>query len=417
MAAFASCHSPLFYCAFNRFYMVKPLSSLFFLLLGATLAEGADVAKLRTLAGKSLEGDLVRITDKDITFQDKDANVHGLSLKDILDIELAAASGPTDKYVDIEVTDGSLLHCTQFRLKKNEVEVKLFGGREIKIPLALISYILNDAQDAKIREEWQTALSKRGNSDLLVIKDAEGTVHNMEGTFGEGDEKGEKIQFETLSGAKHTPPLSRIRGMSFLRKAATEKPETICKIHDTSKNLWYAAQVALNDKGFQITTVAGMKLEYPRQAVARLDFSQGRLTYLSDLEPVKLIERSNVERVERYRRDKNLDDGPLRIAKETYAKGLAVHSYTELVYDIGGQYKDFKAVLGVDPTVGGDSHVKVIIEGDGRQLFSEEFDRKTAPRTLTLDVKNIKQMRIVVASKGLLDLGDHLNIADAKVSK
>ena len=96
---------------------------------------------------------------------------------------------------------------------------------------------------------------------------------------------------------------------------------------------------------------------------------------------------------------------------------MAVHSYTELVYDIGGQYKDFKAVLGVDPTVGGDSHVKVIIEGDGRQLFSEEFDRKTAPRTLTLDVKNIKQMRIVVASKGLLDLGDHLNIADAKVSK
>jgi hypothetical protein len=397
--------------------MVRPITcSLWFFLGAATLSHGADVTKLRTLTGKSYEGDLVGISDKEIVFRGTDGPVN-VPLKEVLDIDLATAAAPTDKYIDIEVTDGSLLHCSHFLLKKNQVEAKLVGGLEIKIPLASISYILNEAQDAKIREEWQTALSKRGNSDLLAIKDPGGTVNHLDGTFGEGDEKGENIEFETTSGTKRTPSLARIRGMSFLRKTSTEKPETICKIHDTSKNLWYAAQVAFNDKGFQVTTVAGVKLELPRQAAARLDFSQGRLTYLSDLEPVKLIERSNVERVERYHRDKNLDDGPLRIAKETYSKGLAIHAYTELMYDIGGQYKDFKAVLGVDPTVGGESRVKVLIEGDGRQLFSEDFDRKTGPRPLTLDVKNIKQLRIVVASKGLLDLGDHVNIADAKVSK
>ncbi|HEV3204992.1 MAG TPA: hypothetical protein VGY77_11440, partial [Gemmataceae bacterium] len=274
----------------------------------ATLAHGADVAKLRTLTGKSYEGELLTISDKGIVFRDKNNNEYGVALKEVLDIDLATSAAPTDKYSDIEMTDGSLLHCSQFFLKKNQVEVKLVGGLEIKIPLASISYILNEAQDAKIREEWQTALSKRGSSDLLAIKDPGGTVNNLDGTFGEGDEKGESIEFETTSGTKRTPSLSRIRGMGFLRKTSTEKPETICKIHDTSKNLWYAAQVAFNDKGFQVTTVAGVKLEFPRQLAARLDFSQGRLTYLSDLEPVKLIERSNVERVERYHRDKNLDD-------------------------------------------------------------------------------------------------------------
>ena len=102
---------------------------------------------------------------------------------------------------------------------------------------------------------------------------------------------------------------------------------------------------------------------------------------------------------------------------QLFAKGLSVHAYTELVYDISGEYKEFKAILGVDPKVPGDSHVKVTIEGDGKELFSGEINRKDEPRPLTLDIKNVKQLRIVVASAGLLDLGNHVCLADAKVSK
>jgi hypothetical protein len=155
----------------------------------------------------------------------------------------------------------------------------------------------------------------------------------------------------------------------------------------------------------------------PRTALAKLDYRQGKLTYLSDLDPVQAVERSNVELVDHYRRDRNLDNGPLRLARENYPKGLAVHAYTELVYDIGGNYKEFKVVLGVDPQVGGDGRVKVIVEGDGQPLFSGEFERKTEPRKLAVPVKNVKRLRIVVSSAGLLDLGGHLNLADAKVSK
>jgi hypothetical protein len=58
-----------------------------------------------------------------------------------------------------------------------------------------------------------------------------------------------------------------------------------------------------------------------------------------------------------------------------------------------------------------------VIEGDGQKLFMSEITRKTEPQTLTLDVKNVKQLRIVVSSNRLLGLGDHLNLADAKVTK
>lgn len=392
------------------------LRTLLAWLLCAAVVCGADTAKLRTLTGKSYEGELTSLSDQEIVFQAKDERVT-VPVRDVLDIELPAAAAPQQsQYHDIELNDGSLLHCAQLALKGNQIEAKLVGGLELKIPLTAVSYVLKDAHDAKVREEWQGILAKRGKSDLLAVKDAEGKPNAFEGTLGEADAKGETIEFETASG-KRRPALERVQAMSFLRKAEVNAAPVVCRVRDSGQDLLMAARVALDANGFTVTTVSGIKVELPRTAVARLDYSKGKITFLSDLEPVKVTERSSVGLVDHYRRDKNLEEAPLKVAKETFAKGLSLHAYTELVYDIGGEYKEFKAVLGVDPTVGGDSHVKVTIEGDGRELFAGEIRRKDPPKTLTIDVKNVKQIRIVVASTGLLDLGDHVNLADAKVSK
>lgn len=386
----------------------------------SSLAWGADGAKLRTITGKAYEGEVVGISETEVKLRGKDGPVT-VPIREVLDLELpTSAAAPETKYTDVELNDGSTLHCIQFALLGNQVEVKLVGGLDLKFPLASVSSILKDAQDAKVREEWQEALGKRGNSDLMVIRRADGSPNNFEGTLGNADAKGEKIEFETISGTKARPELARIHAMSFLRKPDPNAPAPVCKLHDTSRNVLVVAKVALDAKGFAVTTVSGVKLELPRESVARLDYSKGKLTFLSDLEPVKAIQRSTTGWVENYGRDKNLDRGPLRLGKDTFAKGLALHGYTELVYDLGGQYKEFKAVLGVDPTVptiGGDNAVKVTIEGDGRELFAQEVKRKDDPRPLALDVKNVKQIRIVVAPSGLLDLGGHVNFGDAKVSK
>ncbi len=393
------------------------LRTLLAWLLCAAVVCGADTAKLRTLTGKSYEGELTSLSDREIVFQAKDERVT-VPIRDVLDIELPASAAPQQsRYHDIELNDGSLLHCAQLAFKGNQIEAKLVGGLELKIPLAAVSYVLKDANDAKVREEWQGILAKRGKSDLLAVKDAEGKPNAFEGTLGEADAKGETIEFETAGGAKRRPALERVQAMSFLRKAEVNAAPVVCKVRDNGQGLLMAARVELTPNGFTVTTVSGIKAELPRAAVARLDYSKGKITFLSDLEPVKVTERSSVGLVDHYRRDKNLEEAPLKVAKETFAKGLSLHAYTELVYDIGGEYKEFKAVLGVDPTVGGDSHVKVTIEGDGRELFAGEVRRRDPPKTLTVDVKNVKQIRIVVASTGLLDLGDHVNLADAKVSK
>src|SRR5262249_10890293 len=146
--------------------------------------------------------------------------------------------------------------------------------------------------------------------------------------------------------------------------------------------------------------------------------SRDKLAYLSDLEPIHVVDTSRLVRFEGRRLDRNVDDGPIRLGGERYAKGLALFSRTELVYDIGGRYREFKAVVGIDDLVsGGDPQPLVKIEGDGRELFSGVIMRRDKPKALTLDIKGVRQLRIVVSSLGETDLGDHVDLADARVTK
>src|SRR5262249_19699466 len=159
------------------------------------------------------------------------------------------------------------------------------------------------------------------------------------------------------------------------------------------------------------------RVTYPKALLLRADFSGDKVAFLSDLQPVQVVEKSSLDNVEHYRRDRNLDDGPLRLGGVSYAKGLALHSRTDLIYDLEGKYKEFRTVLGVDDNVGGDGNAVVRIEGDGRELFRGVVSRKDKPRPLVLEIKGVKQLRIAVGSEGLLELGDHVDLADAKVSK
>jgi hypothetical protein len=392
--------------------------SLLFLLVSSSLAGAADTAKLRTLAGQTREGELISVSEKEIVLR-TGGNAVPTPIVEVLDLDLRSVSGSTldGKHTDFELTDGSTLHASEFTLKGKEFTLKLLGGQDLNVPLAAVAWVLSDAQDAKIREEWQNQLKKKGNADLVGLQGAEGKINYIKGTFGAGADDGKSIDFESISGAKRPLALARIQAMSFVRALDADLPAAVCKVYDTSRNVLLAANVVLTEPGFTVTTPAGVKLTLGRTMVARLDYSQGKLTYLSDLEPVKVVETSNVDRVDRYRRDKNLDGGPLRIGKEVFAKGLALHARAELVYDLGGQYKEFKSVLGIDPQVGGDGKVRVAIEGDGRELFAGEVQRKDERRPLDLPVKNVKQLRILVSSADLLDLGSHVNLADAKVTK
>jgi hypothetical protein len=395
--------------------------ALFFCLSPVTAAD------LHTLGNKMISGEVAEITDKYVALTTL-SGVVKTPLADILRIELqresAIAAGV--KYLDVELADGSVLHCGKVQLRGQAAELSLVSlDSKLTIPLTAISSILNDAQDPAIRQEWQEKIvAKKHNQDILAIR-LNGVLNGIDGTLADGANDKGLLPFEYDSGGsrrKREIDPARVQGMVFLRTLPTNAAAPVCKLYDASQNVVIAAKIELTDAGFSVTTVAGPRIVFPKQAVTRLDFSNDKVVFLSDLKPAELIEKTRQGRKDSLHLDKNLENGPLKIEGQTYAKGLAIHAHTELVYNLDGKYQKFEVVIGMDDVVGNEGlplgRPLVKIEGDGRELFSQVITRRDKRRDLPpFDVKGVRQLRIVVTSTGLLDFGDHVDLANAKLSK
>ncbi len=165
-----------------------------------------------------------------------------------------------------------------------------------------------------------------------------------------------------------------------------------------------------------------------------MDYSHGKRDYLSDLTPVTVeqkfwlfAEERGVDQYHdwRYRCDKDLDERPLELNNVPYEKGLALHSHTELVYDLKGDYREFHAVVGIDREVPDRRPVVVRIEGDGIELAKFTFvrgekDKTAGPVPVVRNIKDVKKLRIVVThldEDRMNDIGLKAVLADAFVTK
>src|SRR5260370_13188625 len=100
---------------------------------------------------------------------------------------------------------------------------------------------------------------------------------------------------------------------------------------------------------------------------------------------------------------------------------MPVPHRTECALELDGEFSEFKAMIGVDENVtGADGPTEVLItDADtGKELRKVVVSRKDKEGLdVTVNVQNVKALKIVVASPELLDLGRHVDLADARVSK
>jgi hypothetical protein len=395
--------------------------------LAAVLASVASADELSTLTGKRYAGKLDGIGDGVLTFAPAGGAAVRVPVKDVLAVDMGAKFDPTKagKHDEIELVDGSVIRCTGFRVKGKAVEPALLPGAggpppKVELPLEALFAVMRGADDPKNRDDWRKLLAARGKRDLFVIRGQDG-LNPLPGTVLGGDDAGESVRFERESdGRTVTFKLTRATGgLVFNQPPRGVIPPTVCRVIDGFGNTLTAREVAVADGGLAVTTVAGAKVLYPSlAAVAKLDFSQGNLAYLSDLEPkVDAPPAVPGEPYYAFARDRTNEGSPLRLDGVAYAKGLWVFPDTALTYTLGGDYREFKAVVGVDESVQvASSAVRLLIEADGRPLFNELVSRKDKPRPLTLDVKGAKTLTVRVEGQGLY-LGNQVNLADARVQK
>jgi hypothetical protein len=391
--------------------VVRALLALLF------LSSAAFADELRTLDNQTIVGKVVAVSAKEVSIKKLDGMVATVPLDNVIALDLRAVKGVPGglPYTDIRLIDDSVVHAEGFAIKGKDIEITLVQTKEkLKIPLAYVVYILKDAHNAKIKMPFDKLFADRIKRDRVLLYKAE-TLNALEGALGDVDEGGQKIQFRPTGSDIVGMSLTKIQGLIYYR-AEVASGNPICMVYDTSGNALAATKVATEgNKVVMTTTLKGLTVEWDQASVARFDYNMGKLGFLSDMMPSKVVEKSAVGLIVTHRKDVNLDGDPI-VLDRPYAKGLSLHAYTALEYDLKGKYKKFTAVLGVDTRVGSESEPKVTIEADGRMLFSQTITTKMVV-PVALDITKAGTLRITVTSANILDLHDHVTIAMPKVSQ
>jgi hypothetical protein len=404
-------------------------TTLLALLLCASAATGAE---LKTLKGEVFKGDVVSVTAKEIAFEVVDGDKKEkktFAVNEIASVDFAPNPAALPAvYHDVELVDGTLLHCTDLQFKGKNFIAKLTGGGDAPttIPMDQVGNVLWGANDEKRRTTWATKIENKRTTDFFGIDAGDGVINPLPATINSANEEGTAIQFQKGDTKGNRPIGGNLIGLYFQRDIDAKMPPVVCKATDAGRNSLMVAAVESREDGLHVKTPSGLAVVYKPAQLVRLDYSTGNLAYLSDLTPSSVVETSTEDRIEHYRKDKNVDDRPIRLQGQVYNRGLGLHSHTELEYKIKGEYRTLQMVAGIDDQVGGHNRpvvLKIIAvnkNGQTTVLFNETFSRKDPKervKPISLNIKDVQTLRIVVESADFLDLGLHLDLADARVIK
>lgn len=386
------------------------------LLAGAAMLE-LPVAELDTLKGDRHKGKLAAITSSGAMLQ-LDKGERSVPLIDILELRFPAvrpaAAPATAGSILVQLLDGSRISCTAYRTASNQATLETPFG-QIKLPVASIQYVRFGGTSEKLEEAWKGIQEREIKKDTLVVRKKESDLlDHLGGVIGGIDDK---IRF-LLDGDEIPIAREKVFALVYVRRAPIAA-KALCRLHVASGDILIASNLIWNGKAWTGTLTAGSDFTLAPEKLLSVDFSSGKVRYLSQMDPREIKYTPYIDAVwQHLSRDRNLHGGPLRLGNKTYTRGISIHSRTFLRYRLAGDYSRFQAILGIDSLVEGKGDVHFVLRGDGRVLHDAEVRGTDAPIPLDLDVSGVRDLEILVDfGANQDDIADHLDLADAKVIK
>ncbi|MCR4413423.1 MAG: NPCBM/NEW2 domain-containing protein [Thermoguttaceae bacterium] len=396
-------------------------------LLVVVLASVQPIVDVEPLSGQSLRGTLVQLDGQGVTLETPKGRV-AVEIDRLAGISLAPSPTPAapaaQPEVWVELIDGSLIVGTGFTVKDGKASLAPLGPEAARCEISTqdIRSVRFQAQSEALSAQWEKVLASEARTDVLVTRKGDvldfyqGVAKNVTAEVVEFDMDGETVP------AKR----AKVYAIVYHHPAGRHVPEPLCSVVESSGSRWSCREVALREGRIEGTTPSGVKLARPASAVARIDFSRGKIVYLGDLKPESVewtpyfgLGKELPVRAAFYgpRVDRSTTGGPLELDGKSYKKGLSVHSKTVLVYRLPDRFRRLTATVGIDDRVRPRGHVQLVIRGDDRVLFEAPVSGSDPPRSIDLDVTGVRRITILVDFGADLDIADHLDLCDARLVK
>ncbi len=184
--------------------------------------------------------------------------------------------------------------------------------------------------------------------------------------------------------------------------------------------------MSLEGNMLAVTTGSGISQQLELNQIKSGIFHPEKIQYLSDLKPEQVTVTPLIElpkqsaTIQRYfapRIDRGRDDELMKLDGKNYTKGISLISRSEMTFKIPTKFRRFQAIVGIDDSVGDEGHVVFKVMGDGKELFNQPISGKEKAVPLDIDISNVRKLTILVDYGDDLDVGDYLDICDARIVK
>lgn len=394
-------------------------TSLFF---AAVLAATGPEVQVDLLDGGRVTGTLSQLSADQITIQ-SDGKAITLPSQRLLWVVPQKTPEPSAESPTawIELVDGSKLTDDNFGLVRGTESgtADWYGPRTGALHIVRFSRPGDPASPA-----WPDKIAAEATGDLVVVRKKD-SVDFLEGQVESVNKTHVVLR---LDGQPYPIAREKVDGIIFYHKAGEALPDPVCVVETNCGWRLKAQEIFVSDAVPELRAklAGGVEIPLPWETITRLDFSVGKIVYLSDLEPESVrwtpyldFHKASAALEQFYapRRDEGREHQPLVIGGKTYPKGLSLYSRTEMTFRLPGGAKTFKATAGIDDAVRDVGGVRLEISADGKKLLDKSISGGDQPLDIDLNVAGAKRLSILVDYGDGVDAGDYLDLAEARILK
>jgi hypothetical protein len=398
------------------------------LLILTALLAATPSAQVQTLDGDSVAGQLVRLANESVVLETAEGP-REFATKQLagMSFSMSAPAAPGAPAAEqpaawVTLADGSLLLAKTYTASDSQARLALVGGGNIEIPTRAIDNVRFREHAGPLADQWAEIVKSDRSTDSLVVRKND-ALDFLSGILR--DVADDIVKFE-LDGDTLRVKRSKVDGLLYNDSGRPAAGISHGVVTDAAGSRLRAESLELDGDMLRLRTTGGVTLARPLAGLARIDFSPSNVKYLGDLEPesshwTPYLGDANVSPAAaeffRARADRSPDGGPLRVGGKDYAKGLTLHSRTEISYRLPEKFHLFRAVLGIDDRLRPGGNLRLVILGDERTLFEQTLSGKDAPRPVELDITGINRLKFLVDFGDDMDVGDWLDLCEARMLK
>jgi len=168
----------------------------------------------------------------------------------------------------------------------------------------------------------------------------------------------------------------------------------------TSKIRWTGDDVWVDVLGDGLGLISG-------KSILCVEIEGGRWQWLTAIAPISVESTPMLAIRWPYTLNRNVMNGPLRVASRTFQHGFGVHSRSMLAFELGGGYTELVMYYGIDDHSGAMADVDMAVRVDGRIRHDRRsLQRGTLVGPVRIDVAGANRVELIV------EFGRHGGIQD-----